>query len=146
MFYLSKQCCNCESASRRGVVTSVKDGKKLCRKCNKIKPVEEFSPGKNGPHSFCRVCVRKANRKLNRQFKDLCLEYKGGKCITCGYNKSPAALEFHHRDPTQKDFAISCYTKRKDFNIIKTELDKCDLLCANCHKELHRVLVDKEQV
>lgn len=66
------------------------------------------------------------------------LEYKGGKCSICGYNKSIAALEFHHINPNEKD---------KDyFNMrgglspkLKTELDKCVLLCANCHREIHHL-------
>ncbi|MNT97520.1 hypothetical protein D3C72_2398630 [compost metagenome] len=46
------------------------------------------------------------------------------------------ALEFHHRDPAQKDFTFS-QVKLKNFKHVKDELDKCDLLCANCHREAH---------
>lgn len=68
------------------------------------------------------------------------IEYKGGKCIVCGYNKSIRALQFHHLDPTQKDFGISGTTK--SFEKLKPELDKCVLLCANCHGEVHEGLLD----
>jgi formate-dependent nitrite reductase cytochrome c552 subunit len=45
-------------------------------------------------------------------------------------------LEFHHRDPTQKDFSLG-HAKMTNFEKVKSELDKCDLLCANCHREEH---------
>lgn len=63
------------------------------------------------------------------------VEYKGGKCEICGYNKCIEALEFHHINPKEKDFSISGGTK--SFNTLKPELDKCILVCANCHREIH---------
>ena len=63
------------------------------------------------------------------------VEYKGGKCEICGYNKCIEALEFHHINPKEKDFNISGGTK--SFNSLKSELDKCILVCANCHREIH---------
>lgn len=61
--------------------------------------------------------------------------YKGGACQICGYNKSLVALHFHHRDPSKKDFIIS--RASKSWEAVLAELDKCDLLCANCHAETH---------
>lgn len=63
------------------------------------------------------------------------IEYKGGSCTKCGYNKCPGALTFHHLDPTEKDFRIS--GQSWSFERLKEEADKCILLCANCHHELH---------
>jgi hypothetical protein len=70
-----------------------------------------------------------------RELKAKAVEYKGGKCEKCGYRKCLAALVFHHRDRTQKDFGISgkCRTWAK----LQPELDKCQLLCHNCHNEHH---------
>jgi len=66
------------------------------------------------------------------------IEYKGGKCVLCGYNKPvPRAYAFHHRYPNEKDFNIS--TKNWSFEALKREVDKCDLLCQNCHAEVHDV-------
>jgi hypothetical protein len=65
------------------------------------------------------------------------LEYKGNKCEKCGYNKDISALEFHHLDPSQKDFNISSRNLSSDWNVIKTEVDKCIVVCANCHREIH---------
>lgn len=63
------------------------------------------------------------------------IEYKGGECIKCGYNKSLKVLSFHHRDPKEKDFSIS--GKSWSFEKLKNEVDKCDLVCSNCHIEIH---------
>lgn len=62
--------------------------------------------------------------------------YKGGKCERCGYNKSMRALEFHHINPSEKDFGISDILT-KNIQSLKDEVDKCMLLCSNCHAEIH---------
>lgn len=75
-------------------------------------------------------------KKSGRQrLKLLALEYKGGKCESCGYNKCSAALHFHHRDRSTKSFELHA-TQRTLLESVKDELDKCDLLCANCHAEV----------
>ena len=63
------------------------------------------------------------------------VDYKGGKCVKCGYNKSVKALEFHHLNPDEKDFTIS--GKSWSFERLKNEVDKCILVCSNCHIEIH---------
>jgi hypothetical protein len=63
------------------------------------------------------------------------IELLGGKCEICGYNKCVGALQFHHKDPKEKEFRISGISISWDK--IKTELAKCALLCANCHMEIH---------
>ena len=61
--------------------------------------------------------------------------YKGGKCMKCGYDKCYGALSFHHRNPAEKSFNISqCHTR--SWAKLKLEVDKCDILCCNCHFEL----------
>ena len=64
------------------------------------------------------------------------IECKGGKCRKCGYNKYYGALTFHHIDPSKKryEWKQMKYLHRK---LIRKELDKCILLCSNCHAELH---------
>ena len=71
--------------------------------------------------------------------KEKLVEYKGGKCIVCGYNKYVGNLTFHHLNPEEKDFNIS----GKSFSIeaLKKEVDKCALLCHICHGELHAGLI-----
>ena len=63
------------------------------------------------------------------------IEILGGKCIKCGYNKSTAALQFHHSNPTLKEFNFN--SSFMSWERYKKELHKCVLLCANCHAELH---------
>jgi hypothetical protein len=66
------------------------------------------------------------------------VQYKGEKCEKCGYSKCIEALEFHHIDPTQKDFNVSShsYSSKR----MTSEVDKCLLLCSNCHREIHFLL------
>ena len=63
--------------------------------------------------------------------------YKGGKCAVCGYDKCQRALSFHHVNPKEKDFDLSSRGLTRSWERIKKEIDKCVLLCANCHMELH---------
>lgn len=72
----------------------------------------------------------------HRRTKEKLIDYKGGKCERCGYDKEcPAVYHFHHKDPETKSFTIS--QKTFAFEKLKIEADKCLLLCANCHAELH---------
>ena len=65
------------------------------------------------------------------------LEYKGGKCQTCGEDR-PATLCFHHRDPSKKSFNLDGRTfANRKWEFVKEEVDKCDLLCHNCHHMIH---------
>jgi hypothetical protein len=72
-----------------------------------------------------------------RNIKKQAVAYLGGKCKNCGYNKFMSALQFHHKNPNEKDFNIAEKGRIKSFDLIKSELDKCDLLCSNCHAEEH---------
>jgi len=79
------------------------------------------------------IAVKKRRNKL----KEMAIEYKGGSCEKCGYNRCPRALEFHHLDPTQKDFGIGYKGYTRSWEKVKEELDKCIMVCANCHREIH---------
>ena len=68
------------------------------------------------------------------------IEYKGGKCVRCGYDKDIAGVyDFHHIDPSEKDFNISKKI-HSNINVLKKEVDKCMLVCRNCHAEIHHEL------
>lgn len=69
------------------------------------------------------------------------IEYKGGRCERCGYDKYREVLEFHRRDHDAKLKGVARLLNRR-WSVIQTELDKCDLLCANCHREVE---VEKKQ-
>ena len=91
---------------------------------------------------FC--CVKCKNKfhvvKRRNVLKEEAIKYKGDKCENCGYDKCHSALEFHHNDPSQKDFGISQDGNTRPWEVIKEELDKCVMLCANCHREEHEKL------
>lgn len=67
--------------------------------------------------------------------KQRAVDFLGGKCHICGYDKCPAAFDFHHTDPRTKDFSISERTVWSA--ALEVELHKTVLLCANCHREVH---------
>jgi predicted HNH restriction endonuclease len=75
--------------------------------------------------------------------EDFLLTYKKGKkCVICGWNKHPEILQFHHKDRTKKMFTIGNIkvterTTPKNRELVKKEIDKCLLLCPNCHALLH---------
>ena len=103
-----------------------------CTKCGETNS-ENFSVGR---FSVCKKCRGYDQTACDRTRKKTFIEYKGGKCIRCGYNKCIAALDFHHRNPLEKDPNWKKMKKRK-FETVKKELDKCDLVCRNCHSEIH---------
>lgn len=119
-------CINCTSFT----------GKK-CVKCEKI-----FFPKKQAKtRKYCYDCVPEesyaSGASLRKTIKQWALEYKGDKCEKCGYNKCIEALDFHHINSEEKDFSLSDRDIKLDWELIKKELDKCILLCANCHREIH---------
>lgn len=68
------------------------------------------------------------------------VELRGGECRVCGYKKCIAALEFHHRDPKTKVFELSKSNLLRRWDVVLAEAEKCDLLCANCHREMEEKL------
>ncbi len=79
----------------------------------------------------------KAVTQRRKKLREMAREYKGGKCILCGYKKCSRALSFHHINPNKKDFGLSTKGLTRSWEHIKKEIDKCVLLCANCHMEIH---------
>lgn len=83
-----------------------------------------------------RVAECRRNNKMKL------VEYKGGKCEVCGYNKPiPGAYNFHHIDPNEKDFGVSTMTgMSRGIKKLKKEVDKCMLVCSVCHAEIHHAI------
>lgn len=136
----------------------------ICKRCDKKFPNTIVINGKRHNVSkrvFCLECspfgkhnTRKdldAPRKKRGDSADVkrwrhrtmarAIEYKGGKCVVCGYNRCSRALDFHHVDPSTKLFTISNNGFGRSWERVKAEIDKCVLLCANCHRELHAGLI-----
>ena len=91
-----------------------------------------------------KVSNTEAVESWRKRKKKALVEYKGGKCQCCGYSRCIEALEFHHLDPNIKSFTIS--GKSKSFNSLKSEVDKCILVCSNCHKEIHAGLINIDTI
>ena len=81
--------------------------------------------------------------RSQRRKKQYAVEIFGGKCCKCGYNKCLEALEFHHLDKKEKEEKPSQIILRWSFERAKKELEKCILVCSNCHREIH--VAEKEQ-
>ena len=94
----------------------------------------------------CLKCGSDSVARRREKLKLKAIEYKGGCCSICGYSKCTSALEFHHSDPTQKEFGISSKGYTRSWDKVKEELDKCDLVCANCHREIHESLRSKNSI
>lgn len=95
---------------------------------------------------LCRNClrIRSAGGKCTPQ-KLRCVEYKGGVCEVCDFNVA-AAMEFHHLDPAGKSFTIGDISPNgKRMDEVLAELDKCVLVCANCHALEHFLQKESER-
>jgi len=119
--------------------------KKQCPKCKETKPETKdywyLRPDRKGKtQSYCKACNKQNVLDRQRKFKQKLVDIKGGECVKCGYKKSNAALQFHHVNPEEKDFNFASYrltSFEKNKDEILAELDKCILVCANCHFEIH---------
>lgn len=106
-------------------------GAYLC-KCGEANPTNFYGNRK----SECKNCHNKKTHDTQKANKKWAVQYKGGECEICGYSKSINALQFHHKTSSSKDpnySTMSSWGKAR----MKTELHKCQLLCANCHAEEH---------
>ena len=132
-------CLGCSpfGKNNREDITIIKSEWKTCPRCGqKKKRASEFYKNGGRLQCYCKACTTARLREIKRSFKAECIAYKGGQCERCGYNKCQDALEFHHRNPKGKDFCLS-HAKVAHLNhAVKRELDKCMLVCANCHREI----------
>lgn len=132
-----KHCLECSPFGRHNTRASLEAlrgtaAERVCAGCGR-----RFLPNRSqGHHGYkCNTCVVHKHREA---VKAKAIAYKGGKCILCGYSKCSAALHFHHVDGSEKDFSIGGNHTRA-WAKVQAELDKCILVCANCHAELHSV-------
>ena len=95
-------------------------------------PDDNLIKNKNKRIDSCKVTDWRRRNKIKL------IEYKGSKCEICGYDKSVWSLGFHHKNPKEKSFSIS--SNSYSFEKNKIEVDKCVLICNNCHGELHEKL------
>ena len=133
-------CLTCSPFGKHNTKPLLTDqeGKK-CPRCTRHLATADFYPRRDGKDlsPYCKRCTNEQTTTRKTKLKMLCVDYKGGKCVKCGYSRCIAALEFHHRDNKKKKFTISQYKSATITDELRAELDECDLHCANCHRELH---------
>lgn len=106
----------------------------MIRQCHKHGAYEHVLERK---YWCCKRCRNDRVRENRLKKKRKLVEIKGGKCEKCGYNRCLDALHFHHTDKKNKDFIISGNKLNLSLERILVELEKCVMLCANCHAEEH---------
>lgn len=91
---------------------------------------------------YCQDNCRKKHLVYLRRIrlKELSVAYLGNKCALCGYSKYIGSLDFHHIDPSKKEYGISSSGITRSWSKTKEELEKCILICKNCHGEIHAKL------
>jgi len=127
------------------------DGKR-CGRCGVLKPLCEFTPKAKGRQSYCRSCVRTYSQEYYRKNKDayvaratqhhrklrvLIQQAKGRPCADCGKSYPYYVMEFDHREGEEKLCNVAdlnCH-RRVSMRTLMAEIAKCDLVCANCHRE-----------
>ena len=100
-----------------------------------IKPIRSFCI-KLPKKDYSSLSNYEKVKRRRKKIKILGVIYKGGKCQKCGYNKYFENLEFHHIDPSKKEFTIAHKCNHR-WLTIKKELGKCVCLCSTCHREEH---------
>lgn len=141
--------------------------KRRCPKCLKKKSLDAFKKRPGGTYSYCYACalgyyreynakryatpearqaeLQRTKDKYHASVKPRRIERKrklialmGGKCQECGYSRSAAALDFHHRNPVDKQRTVSHLLAMQEpeaWDMAVEEAKKCDLICSNCHRE-----------
>ena len=151
-FYGSGRFCSSKCA--RGFSTKAKREEINEKVSKKLQKPEKYNYCKkcgvklshNNKSGICRKCKPPSKThsevvaEFRRRRKRELIKYKGGKCEKCGYDKSVWSLHFHHIDPSKKDFNISRKGTCRSLEADKIEVDKCILVCSNCHGEIHEEL------
>ena len=130
---------------------------KICFHCKKELPLDEFrwkNKAKGQKHSWCKECEKKRDKQYyqesltrkanvlentkNQKIRNAVIvaQYRESGCKKCG-DKRSYVLDFHHRDSTTKNETINYLMKSGGEQTLLNELKKCDVLCANCHREFH---------
>lgn len=125
-----KYCLECSPFGAHNTRKLGANSLHVCSVCHKMFGYSRVAGDRKTVCASCRTSEKRLEKKRRA------VEYKGGACEKCGYSRSISALQFHHRDPATKTFSIS-NKMSVSWPRIKAEVEKCDLLCANCHAEHH---------
>lgn len=128
-----------------------------CNKCKLEKPESAYhkaTKNKNGLYSTCKSCrkdidksyynhssKKDRNKEYLAKIQELKIQAKVGGCIKCD-EKEHCCLDFHHTDPSLKTFTIGTRNSLAgSFPAVKAEIEKCIVLCSNCHRKLHAGII-----
>lgn len=152
------ECIKC-GAQKEIQTTHIRSGAIKSCGCGCIeKTIEKICPicgqsfkilsNKDNARKYCYECSP-SNREhdytpVYHAMKRELIKRLGGKCSKCGYDKCEAALQFHHRNPAEKQFTLSIKSGSHSWDEWQIEAEKCDLLCANCHAEIHYMQYENE--
>lgn len=115
---------------------------KRCGYCDNLFPENDFGvavtvTGKTYRRNKCRYCYRKTKKALIAKQRQWIAEYKSQRgCAKCGIDDF-RVLDFHHSEDEEKNFNTSDFRYKVGFEKLRREIEKCSLLCANCHRIVH---------
>lgn len=127
------------NADRKAKIMLDLDDFIVCTKCRQNKKPSSYYVNVNRPNgkqAECKDCQKDTNKKHAFEKKQRMVEYKGGKCARCNGVFHPFVYDFHHIDPSTKEKSLNSM-RYLSWDRIKEELDKCEILCANCHRLTH---------
>lgn len=138
-FCTRKYCLKCSpfgSHNTQNLNNTIKqkDLNRICKICGK-----NYIYSRKGSH-YKNLCVTCQTKFYRQRLKKRAIEYKGGKCTICGYNRCDRNMHFHHLDPKIKKFNINI-NPSVSWEKMKEELDKCILICCLCHGEIESGLI-----
>jgi hypothetical protein len=133
-----KYCLECSPFGQHNTIRLEQEKQENCLKCgNKLKGKQTMYCSKKCKFSKLGNSYKSQKKRRLNGKKELVLK-KGGCCEKCGYDKNLRALEFHHKDPSLKSFGVSYISiASKSWDDVLIEIEKCQLLCSNCHREHH---------
>lgn len=157
---------NCSEPTRRERATAMDEHgqQRTCSSCNLTKPVSEFNFKQRATltrHSYCRECGKQLTRRhyarnkrayLDRnartylRHRQLIRAAKSRPCADCSIQYPYYVMDFDHRDGASKEFALNSVSRKTERAILR-EMEKCDVVCANCHRErTHQRSLKKKNV
>lgn len=143
--YPAITCRECRKPRIRNTTVKLPDTLRICKSCGQEEShdwIRDIRRSKGG--YFRSICLKCHRRKIVQSWTEVrraAIDYLGSKCVNCGLQRPETCIyDFHHRDPAQKKYNISDLIKARSprqLDDMKPELDKCDLLCAICHRLKH---------
>lgn len=115
---------------------------KTCTKCGRGKPLSHFwkqSKTKDGLNTWCKSCIVEGMKNAARKRKKELVDLFGGECYRCGGKFHQAVFDLHHINPKEKEGALGKLLQSYSIDHPKVlmEMEKCVMLCSNCHRVVH---------